>query len=73
MKKYALEDIKRGNHVIFKRTGVNDFDLHWTVVGFHNKMIEVKIEEMGHSDQIFIDVDDIQSLLEVNDTRYKFK
>lgn len=72
MKKYTLADIKRGNQVLFTRKGIEDFRMYWTVIGFHNDMIEVKIDDMGNSDKLFIAVDDIEVLLNVNDTRYKF-
>lgn len=33
-------------------------------------MIEVKIDEMGNSDQLFITAEDITKLSQVNDLRY---
>ncbi len=68
--KYNIEDIKIGNHVSFKRTGIDDFDMNWTVVGFLNGMIKVKIHEMGFNDELYIDIEDVNSLHNVNDTRY---
>jgi len=71
MKKHKIEDIKIGNHVMFKRTGIEDFKMSWTVIGFLNGMVEVKIDEMGYVDELFIDLDDIISLQDVKDTRYQ--
>lgn len=67
---YKIEDVKIGNHVIFSRAGINDFRMYWTVIGFYNEMIRVKIQEMGCDDELYIDVNDIEILLNVNDTRY---
>ena len=71
--KFKIEDIKIGNHVRFKRQGVNDFEMEWTVINFYNDMIQIKIDEMGFKDELYIDVDDIESLINVNDTRYSKK
>ena len=71
MRKYKIEDIKIGNQVLFKRTGIDDFRMYWTVIGFLKGMIQVKIKEMGHDDELYIDVADIESLHDVNDTRYQ--
>lgn len=68
--KYKLEEIKIGNQIRFKRIGIDDFDMYWTVIGFNNKMIQVKINEMEFKDELYIDLDNIESLLDVNDTRY---
>ncbi|MBT9395080.1 hypothetical protein KLP40_18075 [Hymenobacter sp. NST-14] len=67
---YTLADLKVGNHVRFKRNGITDCDLYWTVIGFYGGMVRVKIKEMGCDDEIFIDVADIKQVLDVNDTRY---
>ncbi|QCX38177.1 hypothetical protein FF125_06935 [Aureibaculum algae] len=71
MGKYKIDDIKIGNHVSFKRNGIDDFGMYWTVIGFLNGMVQVKIKEMGNDDELYIDVDDIESLQNVNDTRYQ--
>jgi hypothetical protein len=55
---------------MFKRHGVHDFSMYWTVIAFQNGMIEVKINEMGNSDQLFIAAEDITKLSQVNDLRY---
>ena len=67
---YKLEDVKIGNHILFSRTGIDDFRMYWTVIGLYNGMIQVKIDEMGFKDELFIDVKDIEILQNVNDTRY---
>ena len=71
MGKYKIDDIKIGNQVSFKRNGIDDFGMNWTVIGFLNGMVQVKIKEMGYDDELYIDVDDIELLQNVNDTRYK--
>lgn len=45
-------------------------ELAWTVLEFHNNMIEVKIAEMVFNNQLLIDPEDIVILTDVNDTRY---
>ena len=67
---YTLSDINVGNHVRFIRNGIDDFRMDWTVIGFYEGMIRVKIKEMGYDEEIFIDAADIETLLQVNDTRY---
>jgi hypothetical protein len=67
---YKIEDVKLGNHVMFKRSGVPDFNMHWTVVGYLNGMIEVRIREMSYIDKVHIDLKDITSLLDVYDNQF---
>lgn len=49
---YALADIKIGNHVRFLRNGTDDFRMDWTVIGFYEGMVRVKIQEMGYNEEI---------------------
>lgn len=55
---------------MFERTGVDDFSINWTVIALQNGMIEVKIDEMGNKDQLFISAENITKLSQVNDMRY---
>lgn len=71
MGKYKIDDIEIGNQALFKRNGIDDFGMNQTVIGFLNGMVQVTIKEMGYVDELYIDVDDIQFLHNVNDTRYK--
>ena len=70
-KHYKLEEIKVGNHLLFKRIGVDDFRMWWTVIGFSNEMIKIKIAEMGYEDEIYIELKDIESLQSINDKRFQ--
>ena len=67
---YKIEDIKPGNQVRFNRTGVADFNMCWTVLGYLNGMIEVCIDEMSYKDRLHIDVTDITALYDVYDDRF---
>lgn len=62
MKKYTLEDVKIGDQLMFSRSGIDDFRMYWTVIDFHEKMIRVKIDEMGCWDELYIDAEDIEIL-----------
>lgn len=68
--KFKFEDVKIGNHVIFSIPGVNDFRMYWTVIGFQEDAIKIKIAEMGNNDVRYIKASDIEILLDVNDMRY---
>ena len=67
---YKLEDIEIGNLVMFKRIGIKDFRMYWTVVGFRNNMIRVKIDDMGDKDELYISITDIEILDDVDDKRF---
>lgn len=69
-RKYELEDIKVGNHVMFKRIGIDDFQMYWTVIGFRDNMIHVKIDDMGDKGELYIDITDIEILEDVDDKRF---
>lgn len=71
--KYSIEDVEIGNQVSFKRNGIDDFDMNWTVIDFLNGMIKVKIHEMGFNDELYIDVNDITYLHKVQDYRFTKK
>lgn len=65
MKIYTRKDLEKGYQVYFKRNGVPNHDLYWTVIDFNNDMVLVKILEMGYDDEINIDYNDITKVIEI--------
>ncbi|OXA87646.1 hypothetical protein [Flavobacterium hercynium] len=52
---YNFIDINTGDEILFSRTGIEDFQMYWKVIGFHEEMIHVEIDEMGNKDKLYID------------------
>jgi len=66
MGNYNINDVEIGDKVFFERVGIPNFDLYWTVIGFSEGMVHVKINEMGVDDNLHIDVNDIRILTKNN-------
>lgn len=54
-----MGDIKVGDEVFFNRKGIDNYNLYWEVIAFEKNMIEVKVNQMGDVDQLFIDFKDV--------------
>jgi hypothetical protein len=52
-------NITIGDGVYFKRKGINNFDLYWTVISINGNSLEIEIDEMGAKDCIYIDRNDV--------------
>jgi hypothetical protein len=55
-------NITVGDGVYFRRIGVNDFDLYWTVISINGNSLEIEINEMGEKDSIYIDINDVTAV-----------
>jgi|GEM_PF-4076567 len=60
---YNLTDINIGDEILFSRAGIDDFRMYWKVIGFHEEMINIEIDEMGYEDKLYIDAKDIEKVL----------